>query len=119
MCGRCHLVRRKGIVEEYFHSPSEEQDWAPRHNVAPTPTVPVIRQNPKAPARELSLMKWGLIPSRARDASVAASMINATPETAGMKPAFGDALELRRWLIPADGFYEWVADGEDQTAVLL
>ena len=57
-------------------------------------------------------MKWGLIPSWARDASVAASMINATPETAGMKPAFGDALELRRCLIPADGFYEWSRTGK-------
>jgi putative SOS response-associated peptidase YedK len=52
-------------------------------------------------------MKWGLIPSWAKDPSVAASMINARSETAQEKPAFRDALKLRRCLIPADGFYEW------------
>jgi putative SOS response-associated peptidase YedK len=52
-------------------------------------------------------MKWGLIPSWAKDSSVAALMINARSETAATKPAFCDALRLRRCLIPADGFYEW------------
>lgn len=52
-------------------------------------------------------MKWGLIPSWAKDPSVAASMINARSETAATKPAFRDALKSRRCLIPADGFYEW------------
>jgi putative SOS response-associated peptidase YedK len=52
-------------------------------------------------------MGWGLIPSWAKDPSVAAKMINARSETAGTKPAFRDALKSRRCLIPADGFYEW------------
>ncbi len=108
MCGRYRLSRRKQIVEEYFDCPSEEQDWAPRYNIAPTQPVPVIRQHPKKPVRDLSLMKWGLIPSWAKDPSVAASMINARSETAATKPAFRDALGSRRCLIPADGFYEWV-----------
>ena len=108
MCGRYRLSRRKQIVEEYFDCPSEEQDWAPRYNIAPTQPVPVIRQHPKKPARDLSMMKWGLIPSWAKDPSVAASMINARSETAATKPAFRDALKSRRCLIPADGFYEWV-----------
>jgi putative SOS response-associated peptidase YedK len=108
MCGRYRLSRRKQLVEEYFDSPSEEQDWVPRYNISPTQPVPVIRQNPKEPVRELSLMKWGLIPSWAKDSSVAASMINARSETVHEKPAFRDALKSRRCLIPADGFYEWV-----------
>jgi putative SOS response-associated peptidase YedK len=107
MCGRYRLSRRKQIVEEYFDCPSEEQDRAPRYNIAPTQPVPVIRQHPKKPVRDLSLMKWGLIPSWAKDPSVAASMINARSETAATKPAFRDALKSRRCLIPADGFYEW------------
>ena len=74
--------------------------------------MPVIRQNPKEPIRELSLMRWGLIPSWARDASGAASMINARSETASTKPAFRDALKSRRCLIPADGFYEWMRTGK-------
>jgi putative SOS response-associated peptidase YedK len=107
VCGRYRLSRRKQIVEEYFDSVSGEEDWAPRYNVAPTQSVPVIRQNPKEPIRELALMGWGLIPSWAKDPSVAAKMINARSETAGTKPAFRDALKSRRCLIPADGFYEW------------
>lgn len=108
MCGRYRLSRRKQIVEQYFDSPSDEQDWAPRYNIAPTQPVPVIRQHPKEPVRKLSLMRWGLIPSWAKDPAVGASMINARSETAHEKPAFRDALKSRRCLIPADGFYEWV-----------
>ena len=59
MCGRYRLSRRKQLVEEYFDSVSEERDWNPRYNIAPTQPVPVIRQNPKEPVRELSLMKLG------------------------------------------------------------
>jgi putative SOS response-associated peptidase YedK len=102
-------------VEEYFDSVSGDEDWAPRHNIAPTQPIPVIRQNPKEPVRELSLLRWGLIrliPSWAKDLSAAAKMINARSETAATKPAFRDALKSRRCLIPADGFYEWSRMGK-------
>jgi putative SOS response-associated peptidase YedK len=112
MCGRFRLSRRKQLVEEYFDCPSDEPDWTPRYNIAPTQPIPVIRQNPKAPVRDLSLMKWGLIPSWSKDSSTAAQMINARSETAATKPAFRDALKSRRCLIPADGFYEWKRDGK-------
>jgi putative SOS response-associated peptidase YedK len=111
MCGRYKLSRRKQLVEEYFDCVSE-QDWAPRFNIAPTQPIPVIRQHPKEPVRKLSLMKWGLVPSWAKDPSVGASMINARSETAGTKPAFRDAPKFRRCLIPADGFYEWQKTGK-------
>jgi putative SOS response-associated peptidase YedK len=107
MCGRYRLSRRKQVIEEYFDTGDWQDDWSPRYNVAPTQPVPVIRQNPKEPARELSLMKWGLVPHWAKDSSVAASTINARSETATTKPAFRDPLKFRRCLIPADGFYEW------------
>jgi putative SOS response-associated peptidase YedK len=107
------LSRRKQVVEEYFDTAvSDEPDWSPRFNITPTQPVPVIRQNPKEPVRELSLMRWGLIPSWAKDSSGAARMINARSETASTKPAFRDALKSRRCLIPADGFYEWKRDGK-------
>jgi putative SOS response-associated peptidase YedK len=57
-------------------------------------------------------MRWGLIPAWAKDMSGAAMMINARSETASMKPAFRDALNSRRCLIPADGFYEWQKTGK-------
>ncbi|MGB8725633.1 MAG: SOS response-associated peptidase [Terriglobales bacterium] len=107
MCGRYKLSRRKQVIEEYFDCVSDESDWSPRYNIAPTQPIPVICQHPKEPVRELSLMRWGLIPSWAKDASGAARMINARSESASTKPAFRDALKFRRCLIPADGFYEW------------
>lgn len=63
MCGRYRQSRRKQVVEEYFHTDPGEQDWNPRYNIAPTQDVPIIRQDPKEPVRELSLVRWELIPS--------------------------------------------------------
>jgi|ERR1035438_9285699 putative SOS response-associated peptidase YedK len=112
MCGRYRLSRRKQIIEEHFDAVSGDEDWSPRYNIAPTQSVPVIRQNPKEPIRELAMMRWGLIPSWAQDSSGSAKMINARSETAAAKPAFRDALKSRRCLIPADGFYEWLRSGK-------
>src|ERR1017187_8308656 len=103
MCGRYRLSRRKQLVEEYFDRAPWDDDWNPRFNIAPTQPIPVIRQSPKEPVRELSIIRWGLIPSWAKDSSAAAKMINARSETASTKPAFRDALKSRRCLIPADG----------------
>ncbi len=107
MCGRYKLSRRKQIIEEHFDTAEWQDDWSPRYNIAPTQPVPVIRQHPKEPVREISMMKWGLIPSWSKDTSGAASMINARSETAATKPAFRDPIRFRRCLIPADAFYEW------------
>jgi putative SOS response-associated peptidase YedK len=111
MCGRYRLSRRKQIIEEQFETQPWDDDWSPRYNIAPTQPVPVIRQNPKEPVRELSLMRWGLIPHWAKDSSGAAGMINARSETASTKPAFRDPLKFRRCLMPADAFYEWKRTG--------
>ena len=112
MCGLYRLSRRKQIIEEHFDSISGEEVWTHRYNIAPTQPIPIIRQHPKEPRRELALVRWGLIPWWAKDASGAASMINARSETAATKPAFRDALNSRRCVIPADGFYEWVRTGK-------
>jgi putative SOS response-associated peptidase YedK len=108
------LSRRKQIIEEHFDSVSGEEDWSPRYNVAPTQPVPIIRQHPKEPRREMSLARWGLIPWWAKDASGAARMINARSETAATLPAFRDAFKARRCIVPADGFYEWQKIGKTQ-----
>lgn len=107
MCGRYRLSRRKQIIEEYFDTADWQDDWSPRYNIAPTQPIPVIRQHPKEPRRDLSLMKWGLVPAWSKDPSSAARMINARSETAHTLPAFREAMKLRRCLVPADGFYEW------------
>jgi putative SOS response-associated peptidase YedK len=111
MCGRYRLSRRKQLIEEYFDTAPWEYNWNPRFNIAPTQPVPVIRQHPKEPVRQISTMRWGLIPNWAKDSSIAASTINARSEIAVTKPAFRDPLKFRRCLIPADGFYEWARKG--------
>jgi putative SOS response-associated peptidase YedK len=112
MCARYRLSRRKQILEEYFDSVSGDENWEPRYNIAPTQAVPVIRQNPQKLVRELSLVRWGLIPTWARNASGAARMINARSETVATLPAFRDAFKSRRCLVPADAFYEWQHAGK-------
>lgn len=112
MCGRYRLSRHKQIVEQYFDSVSEEPDWLPRYNIAPTQLIPVIRQRTAEPRREITMMRWGLIPAWAKDSFGAAGMINARSETAMTRPAFRDALKSRRCLVPADGFYEWKKTGK-------
>ena len=74
------LARRKQPVAEYFDTVPEDAEWDPRYNIAPTQPVTIIRQHPKEPRRDLSLVRWGLIPSWAKDASEAAGMINARSE---------------------------------------
>jgi putative SOS response-associated peptidase YedK len=111
MCGRYRLSRRKQIIEEYFDASDWQDDWSPRYNIAPTQPVPVIRQHPKEPVRQIASMRWGLIPHWAKSPDGAAGMINARAETAFEKPAFRDPLKFRRCLIPADGFYEWKRTG--------
>jgi putative SOS response-associated peptidase YedK len=111
MCGRYRLSGRKQIIEEYFESADWKDDWSPRYNIAPTQQIPVVRQQPTEPIRQISLMGWGLVPNWAKDASGAARMINARSETAQTLPAFREAMKLRRCLVPADGFYEWQRRG--------
>jgi len=116
MCGRYRLSRRKQILAEHFDANPFDDDWEPRYNIAPTQPVPVIRQHAKEPERLLSLMRWGLIPSWAKDTSGSASMINARSETAATKPAFRDPMKFRRCLVLADAFYEWRRTGTAKQA---
>ena len=58
-------------------------------------------------ARELRVVRWGLVPFWAKDPSIGSRMINARAETVSVKPAFRRAFARRRCLLPADGYYEW------------
>jgi putative SOS response-associated peptidase YedK len=101
MCGRYRLTRAEKMAQ-YFDA-EFTGELRPRYNIAPTQPVPVVRATDSG--RVLSSMRWGLIPSWAKDASL--SQINARSETILDKPAFKESAERRRCLIPADGFYEW------------
>jgi putative SOS response-associated peptidase YedK len=98
------------MIGEYFDTSPWDDEWSPRYNIAPTQSVPVIRQHPKEPVRQIASLRWGLVPNWAKD-SIAMGTINAKSETAATKPAFRDPMRLRRCLIPADGFYEWARKG--------
>lgn len=78
----------------------------PRYNVAPTQEAPMVRPLPDG-GRELSNLRWGLIPLWAKDKKIGAQCINARSETVATKPAFRDAYKRRRCLAPASGYYEW------------
>ena len=82
--------------------------WVPRWNVAPSTSAPVVRAD--GPGRELAFLTWGLLPSWAKDAA-GLRPINARAEDLAGKPMFRDALRRRRALVPADGYYEWRAEG--------
>jgi len=106
MCGRYRLSAKERYLRDHFGI-EEEVSWQPRWNIAPTQKIPIVRQDRKEPKRTFGLVRWGLIPFWAKDASFGFKTINRMSETAAEKPAFRDAMRQRRCLIPADGFYEW------------
>jgi putative SOS response-associated peptidase YedK len=106
MCGRYRLSRRKQLIQAYFDT-TDEVDWEPRYNIAPSQDVGIIRQGQAKPERRFSLARWGLIPYWAKDPGIGNKTINARAETVVSKPAFRDAFTSRRSLLPADGFFEW------------
>jgi putative SOS response-associated peptidase YedK len=113
MCGRYRLSKDgKQIVEDF--AVEGEVEWSPRYNIAPSEMIPTIRQHRTRPVRTFALARWGLIPSWAKDAAIGFRTINAMSETAASKPAFKQAMQWRRCLIPADGFYEWKTLGAKQ-----
>jgi len=112
MCGRFTLKTTPQRLRERFALAAAPDDVAPRYNIAPTQPVLVI---PNRTRRLLRPARWGLVPHWAADLSAGARMINARAETVATRPAFRTALERRRCLIPADGFYEWKREGRQRT----
>ena len=103
MCGRFALHANPDVVALQFGLDSVPQFQA-RYNIAPTLPVLIIRKDGGA------MVRWGLVPHWAKDASMGARMNNARAETVAEKPAFRDAYRARRCLIPASGFYEWKSE---------
>jgi len=105
MCGRYSLSSPPDILKEEFGL-SACPELKPRYNIAPSQDAPVIRQS-ESGERSLSLLRWGLIPSWAKDPSIGNRMINARAETVSDKPSYRNAYKRRRCIVPADGFFEW------------
>ncbi len=104
MCGRFTLILEPGDLEEEFDLGGVPEEYSPRYNIAPTQQVAAVRD---AQNKVLEYFHWGLIPSWAKDSSIASKMINARSETLHEKPSFKNALAKRRNLIISTGFYEW------------
>lgn len=106
MCGRFTLKTRSTALVEHFGG---ELTFDPglRYNIAPTQEVAIVRIAPDASAKQWQMVRWGLVPSWAKDASIGNRMINARAETVADKPSFRAAFRRRRCLVPADGYFEW------------
>lgn len=107
MCGRYALYGPQSRLREAFLLESCPEYFA-RYNIAPQSRVLVIRHPPGA-GRVGQLVRWGLIPSWAKDPGIGARLNNARGETVAVKPAFRGSFAGHRCLIPASGFYEWQA----------
>jgi putative SOS response-associated peptidase YedK len=103
MCGRITLRATPEKIAGLFGV--SKLDYSPRFNIAPTQEVLTVRSSQQG--RELVPLRWGLIPSWAKDKKIGAALINARAETVAEKPAFRSAFKHRRCLIPCDGFFEW------------
>jgi putative SOS response-associated peptidase YedK len=77
----------------------------PNFNVAPTHKIPAVLAT--ADQIIMANFSWGLVPSWAKDPAIGSRMINARSETVAEKPSFRSALNHRRCIVPADGWYEW------------
>lgn len=114
MCGRYASTRRPEDLVEEFEIAEEmiEAALEPDYNVAPTKEVYAVLERPPRKddpevTRQLRVLRWGLVPSWAKDPSIGSRMINARMETVAEKPAYKKAFAQRRCLLPADGYFEW------------
>ena len=106
MCGRYSLAIDYDALEDRFAlSGGLQLPLAPRYNIAPTQEVFTVLNEGRG--NEARMMRWGLIPYRAKDPSVGSRMINARAETVAERPSFRWAYQNRRCLVIGDGFYEW------------
>jgi putative SOS response-associated peptidase YedK len=115
MCGRFTLnVEPKEIEKEFAavteQSAGQREENQKRFNIAPSQVISVIRQFETE--RVISGLKWGLVPSWAKEESIGNRMINARAESLAEKPSFRNAFKARRCLIPSSGFYEWKRLGD-------
>ena len=117
MCGRFAFYSPTEATAALFGT-TGSLAMRPRYNVAPTQDVAAIRTTADD-ERELTQLRWGLVPFWAKDPSIGNRMINARAETVAEKPSFRAAYRRRRCLVLADGFYEWHKEGTGKTPYFI
>jgi len=106
MCGRFSSSSKPEQIKKEFKVAVEDPAiFKPRYNIAPSQMIPIVLD--RTGERIVAQLKWGLVPSWAKDALIGSRMINARAETLMEKPSFREAYKSRRCIIPASGFYEW------------
>jgi putative SOS response-associated peptidase YedK len=114
MCGRFTLYADLNeIIERFDVGVSiNSGEYQYRYNIAPSQNILSVINDGKQ--NRLGFLKWGLVPSWAKDASMGHKLINARSETIHEKPSFKQAIKQRRCLIIADGIYEWKRNGKNK-----
>ena len=117
MCGRFTLTTDIALLAERFHFDPTGLPFTPSYNIAPGQQIlTVLNDGTHSHARYL---RWGLVPSWAKDPSSGHRTINARVETVAEKPSFRQALQRRRCLVLADGFFEWRQNGATKTPMYI
>jgi putative SOS response-associated peptidase YedK len=111
MCGRFTFDIPLEVLVEIFGL-KEISEIRPSYNIAPTQQVAVVRQI--SDHNSLVPMKWGLVPSWAKDPAIRSQMINARAETVAVKPSFRHAIKYRRCIVPGSGFFDWKHEGKSK-----
>jgi putative SOS response-associated peptidase YedK len=112
MCGRYRRTNQEEELARMYHIPIPKQTDLPiSYNIAPSQKVLAVRYDTEKSARSFVALRWGLIPSWAKDEKIGYKMINARMETIQTAPSYRSAFEKRRCLILANGFYEWRKTG--------
>lgn len=117
MCGRFAFYSPSEAAAALF-GVSGSLPVVPRYNIAPTQYIAAVRDG-EDKERELVMLRWGLVPSWAKDPSIGNRMINARAETVAEKPSFRAAYRRRRCVVLADGFYEWRREGDVKTPYFI
>jgi putative SOS response-associated peptidase YedK len=111
MCGRYSTgqLSLPSLAEQFQADATEAEGTEPNWNVTPTSQVLVVTAASEGSegARRLRKLRWGLVPSWAKELKVGNKMINVRAETVADKPTFKRLLASKRCILPADGFYEW------------
>ncbi len=106
MCGRFELnLSKEQLIKTFVISDPQMPEYEPSFNIPPDTNIPIIYQI--GDHRRLTAAYWGLIPSWAKDRSIASHTFNARSETVTEKPSFRQAYKRRRCIVPATGYYEW------------
>ena len=116
MCGRFSMFTYIKALKDQFKIDDILTSIEPRYNIAPAQKIATVVQYE---SRQLVEMKWGLVPSWAKDSKIGNRLINARAETVATKPAFRSAFKKRRCLILADSFFEWQKSGDVKTPMLI